>query len=52
MAKTGEYHTSEPETPEVYHNDAACPNGQRIKKEHLVSGRGYGRKLCDWCASN
>jgi hypothetical protein len=52
MTKTGEYHTSQPETPPVYHNDDACPDGRRIKPEHRRNGRSYGRRLCEWCASN
>lgn len=52
MTKTGEYHTSQPETPAVYHNDDACPDGRRILPQHRVPGRGSGRRLCDWCAAH
>ena len=48
MAKVTPYYTSEPETPEVYHDDDACPHGQRIKPEHLRYGTG-ARDLCSWC---
>jgi hypothetical protein len=50
--KVPPYHTSEPETPAVYHNRSECPDGQRIKPQHLVQGTGTGRRLCDWCASH
>jgi hypothetical protein len=43
------YHTSESETPAVFHNNSACDDGQRIKKEHLQSGEGVGRRLCERC---
>jgi hypothetical protein len=48
MAKVPACHTTEPEIPEVYHDDSACPHGQRIKPEHLAYGTG-GRDLCSRC---
>ena len=48
MAKVPEYHTTEPETPEVYHDDDDCPRGQSIKPENLALGTD-GRDLCSWC---
>ena len=44
-----DYHTSEPETPEVYHDNEECPRGRQIKAEHRVNGRGTGRSLCKDC---
>ena len=51
MSKVPAYHTTEPETPEVYHDDSACPRGQSIKAEHLAYGTD-GRRLCSWCADH
>jgi len=48
LTKVRAYHTTEPEVPEVYHDDADCPNGQRIKPENLAYGTD-GRDLCEWC---
>jgi hypothetical protein len=47
-----EFHTSQPETPAVYHNQSECPFGKQIKPEHKVAGKGTGRRLCDWCAAH
>jgi hypothetical protein len=49
--KVSPFHTSEPEDPERYHDNSACPYGQNIKPEHKVSGTG-GRKKCSWCADH
>jgi hypothetical protein len=51
MAKVPPFHTSEPEDPEVYHDNSDCPHGQRIKPWHRVNGTG-GRKKCSWCADH
>jgi hypothetical protein len=44
-----EFHTSEPETPPVYHDDDECFEGKKIKPWHRVAGRGVGRRLCEVC---
>jgi len=44
------YHTSETGKPHVYHTYQNCPDGEKIKKEHLVQGVGKARRLCDKCA--
>jgi hypothetical protein len=44
------FHTSEPETPEVYHNNSACHEGKQILPQHKVAGQGVGRRLCEVCA--
>lgn len=50
MPKVPAFHTSEPETPAVYHNNSACDEGKKIKPEHRVDGEGVGRRLCEVCA--
>jgi hypothetical protein len=49
MSRVGPFHTSEPETPAVYHNDDECFEGQKIKPEHKLAGEGVGRRLCEVC---
>lgn len=49
MAKVHEFHTSEPETPEVFHNDDECFEGKKILPQHRVDGRGVDRRLCEVC---
>jgi hypothetical protein len=44
------FHTSEPETPAVYHSNSVCSEGKKIKSWHRISGHGYGRRLCEACA--
>jgi len=44
------FHTSEPETPPVYHNNSECHEGKKIKPWHRVEGEGVGRRLCEICA--
>jgi len=46
MPWTPPFHTEEPETPEVYHDNSVCPDGQRIKNP--VSGDD-GRRRCLVC---
>ena len=48
MPYTSPFHTSQPETPEVYHDNTECEDGQRIKPEHKVMGTG-GRRRCERC---
>jgi hypothetical protein len=50
MAKVAPFHTSEAETPAVYHNNSSCSEGKKIKPQHKVSGTGSGRRLCKVCA--
>jgi hypothetical protein len=45
----GEYHTSESETPAVYHNNDDCPSGKQILPANRVEGKGTGRRLCEEC---
>ncbi len=45
------FHTTEPETPPVYHDNDECPDGKRIKPHHKQLGTG-GRRLCKWCADH
>jgi hypothetical protein len=44
------YHTSETGAPHVYHTYKDCPDGEKIKKQHLEQGTGTGRHLCKECA--
>ena len=46
-----EFHTSEPETAPVYHNNSACFESKKIKREHRRLGRGVNRRLCEVCAN-
>jgi hypothetical protein len=48
MTKVAAFHTSQPETPPVHHDNNACHEGKKIKSEHRVSGTG-NRRLCDVC---
>lgn len=45
------YWTTQPETPAVYHNNASCPEGLKIKPEHKATGSTppAGRRLCEKC---
>jgi hypothetical protein len=52
MAKVDPFHTSEPEDPEVYHDNDECPYGKNIKREHRVPGRGVNRDKCSWCRTH
>jgi len=49
MAKVAPFHSVKPNTPQVYHNNDACTEGNNIEKENLRSGTG-GRPLCHHCA--
>jgi hypothetical protein len=42
------FHTSEPEYPAVYHDNSACDEGKKIKRQHRVEGSG-GRRICYVC---
>ena len=44
------FHTSEPETPAVYHDNSACSDGKKVKPEHRRIGLGVDRRLCEVCA--
>ncbi len=44
------FHTSEPETPAVYHNNSACSDGKKVKPEHRRIGLGVDRRQCEVCA--
>ena len=46
--KVAAFHTTEPETPEVYHNNGECDKGASIKPEHVAKGTD-GRRLCSFC---
>ncbi len=51
MAKVAPFHTSVPEyggERNVYHDNDACPDGKRIKREHRTPGQD-GRPLCKVC---
>jgi hypothetical protein len=52
MGKVQPFHTNSPEyTPkhrEVYHDKDTCPDGKRIKPEHLLRGDG-NKKHCLEC---
>jgi hypothetical protein len=50
MPRVTPFHTSETETPAVYHNNSACHEGKQIKPQHRVPGEGVGRRLCEVCA--
>jgi hypothetical protein len=53
MAKTAPYHTNSPEYPpehrNVHHNHDDCPDGKRIKPEHLIKNDTGGKPLCKEC---
>jgi hypothetical protein len=52
VSKVPPYHTILPEyggERNVYHNDDACPDGNRIKAEHKRQGTD-NRPLCKECA--
>ena len=49
MAPCPPFHTSEPETPEVYHDDDACYEGKQILLQHRVPGKGVNRRRCEVC---
>lgn len=51
MTKVNEFHTRDPETPNVYHDDDACWEGKKILPENRIPGKGVGRRLCEVCAS-
>jgi hypothetical protein len=52
MARVSPFHTNSPEYEpkhrEVYHDKDTCPDGRRIKREHLVQGTG-NKKHCLEC---
>jgi hypothetical protein len=52
MTKVDAYHTDSIEEPpthrEVYHDHDDCFEGKKIKKEHLVTGKG-GKARCKEC---
>jgi len=50
VTKIPAFHTSEEETPAVYHNNDECSEGKKIEPEHKVSGSGTDRRLCEVCA--
>jgi hypothetical protein len=49
MATCSPFHTSEPETPAVYHDDDECYEGKKIKPWHRVPGKGVNRRRCEVC---
>jgi hypothetical protein len=49
MPLTSPYHTNDPETPNVFHNNSACDDGNRIEPQHFREGEGVGRRLCERC---
>jgi hypothetical protein len=51
LLKVRPFHTTEPEDPEVYHDDSECPYGKNIKPEHIAYGID-GRDKCSWCADH
>jgi hypothetical protein len=40
------YHSSNPEDPQVYHDDNDCPEGKKIKPEHWAPGAAWKCKVC------
>lgn len=48
MPKTLPFYSKNPEDPQVYHDNSACYEGQKIKQENRVSGDG-GRQKCEVC---
>jgi hypothetical protein len=51
MSKVSAFHTSQPGTPAVYHNDSECPYGNLIEPENKLYGAD-DRPLCRWCAEH
>lgn len=47
MPYTSPFHTDEPETPEVYHDNSVCSDGKRIKNPVLGTD---GRRRCQSCS--
>lgn len=48
VTKVYPYHTTEPETPERYHDHDNCPTGQQILPQNRAPGDG-GRARCYQC---
>lgn len=52
MSTVAAFHTDSPEYApthrEVYHDKDTCPDGKKIKSNHLVKGTG-GKKHCKQC---
>ena len=48
MAACPPFHTSESESPNVYHDDDECYEGRKILPENRVEGDG-GRPRCEIC---
>jgi len=48
--KVAPYHSVDPEDPDVYHDDDACPAGAQIPPQNWGAGTGNHRR-CDVCAA-
>jgi hypothetical protein len=49
MPYTDPFHTSSYEADPVYHNNSACEEGQRVKRDGNALDGDDGRRLCDDC---
>ena len=48
MSKVAPFHSVKPNTPNVYHDNNKCTEGNNIEKENLRQGTG-GRPRCHRC---
>ena len=48
MSYKSPWHSKKPNTPNVYHNNDKCTEGNNIESYYLVQGTG-GRPLCKHC---
>ena len=49
MATVPPFHSKAQNAPKQYHDDSACPEGNKIDPKHKVSGTG-GYQQCPQCA--
>ena len=48
--KVAPYHSANPDDPDVYHDDDACPAGTQIAPQHWAAGTNNAPR-CDVCAA-
>jgi hypothetical protein len=48
MPKVAPFHSVKQNTPNVYHDNSKCTEGNNIEKQYLRSGTA-GRPLCQHC---
>jgi hypothetical protein len=50
MPWTPAFHARQPETPPVFHDNSACPEGQKIEPRDRRHGIGNSAVRCPICA--